>query len=640
MSALAGTPVRRRARRRLLGALTALAIVLALQLGRPPAASAAETGPTAVDDSAVLALGSPQIVLPGSHDDVAGSAFIQPSLTAFPTDQLASLPPGSSVTYYRIVDAGFGTWSIGDADGRITFRPTGVTGTRTVRYRVVDGNERTDEGTATVTVSAVAGARSDVVATVEGASATVDVLANDVPSRDADGSPGAVDRTSVRWLESETSPGIVSRDGLVVTVPGVGVFTIGATTGLVTFVPEAGYVTPDDGTLTYTAQDTTRASDARVVHHEISSTVRWRVTTAARVAVAEKAGPDLFFHVGDLLTFTTTITNAGTSPLAGLRLTHSFGSRLSADACAPVALGGTLPAGSSTTCTTTTRAKQGDIDSEEARVSDVVVATGTSRAGGSPVTVRAQNGAFTATRITQRLTMTATTNRTSVSAAGQQLAYALVVRNNGNRSVRDLVVSSSTADVPALVCAPVPLGGTLGDNRTTTCRATRTVRATDLQYAGLDAVVKVRAVPVSGAHRTAVSTGLVVRTPVDSRGVTVSPVPPAPAPTAAPDTVSTTVGQPVVVDVLADDRPGSPDVPLVGSSVRLRTTTALPPGSVLYGDAKTLTVPGRGVLLVSGTGQITFVPLGASTGPVPTIGYQVADAGGRTARSTLDVTVR
>lgn len=194
--------------------------------------------------------------------------------------------------------------------------------------------------------------------------------------------------------------------------------------------------------------------------------------------------------------------------------------------------------------------------------------------------------------------------------------------------------------MPALVCAPVPLGGTLGDNRTTTCRATWTVRATDLQHAGLDAVVKVTAVPVSGSHRTAVNTGLTVRMPVDSRGVTVPTVPSAPAPTAAPDTASTTVGQPVIIDALGNDRPGSPDVALVGSSVRLRTTTALPCGSVLHGDAKTLKVPGLGVFLVVGTGQITFVPLGTSTGPAPTIGYQVGDAGGQTARSTLDVTVR
>ena len=66
---------------------------------------------------------------------------------------------------------------------------------------------------------------------------------------------------------------------------------------------------------------------------------------------------------------------------------------------------------------------------------------------------------------------------------------------------------------------------------------------------------------------------------------------------------------------------------------------ALPAGSALYGDAKTLKVAGRGVFLVSGTGQITFVPLGTATGPVPRIGYQVADAAGHTARSTLAVTV-
>ena len=109
-------------------------------------------------------------------------------------------------------------------------------------------------------------------------------------------------------------------------------------------------------------------------------------------------------------------------------------------------------------------------------------------------------------------------------------------------------------------------------------------------------------------------------------------------PTATADSASTRPGQPIIIDVLANDRPGSPDVPLVGSSVRLRTPLGpLPPGTALYGDAKTLKLPGWGVFLVSGTGQVTFVPLGPSTGLVPTVGYQVADANGRTDRSLLDV---
>ena len=42
---------------------------------------------------------------------------------------------------------------------------------------------------------------------------------------------------------------------------------------------------------------------------------------------------------------------------------------------------------------------------------------------------------------------------------------------------------------------------------------------------------------------------------------------------------------------------------------------------------------------MAGNGEVTFVPLGSSTGAVPAIGYQVADVNGTTARSTLAVTV-
>ena len=118
--------------------------------------------------------------------------------------------------------------------------------------------------------------------------------------------------------------------------------------------------------------------------------------------------------------------------------------------------------------------------------------------------------------------------------------------------------------------------------------------------------------------------------------VVVDPV----TPTARPDTASTTVGHPVVVAVLRNDAAGDARVPLVGSSVRLRTAPGLPAGSVLSGDAKQLVVAGRGTFLVAGDGEITFVPLGTSTGAVPAVGYSVADANGTTARSTVTVTVR
>lgn len=621
----------------LLAALLALAVVLGLQVAHPSTADAA-TGPTVVDGGGTVSVSTFEVVLPGARDDTAGSSAIQYGLTVFTATQPAPLPAGSSVTGTVLYDAGFGTWKIA-GDGRMTFDTAGVTGTRSVRYRITDAAGLTAEGLQTVVVTVGAGA--DEFVTQQGTSVTLDQLANDRPGRNADGSLGTIDRTSLRFRASQGAPVTVSSNGLVVTFPKVGVFTIDPTTRLTTFAPDPAYVTLNDSyALYYTAQDTTRSADGSTEHHAYTGQVRWEVR-AFQISLTEKVSPDLFFHVGDTITWTSTITNGGTTPLAGLGLTHALGARILTESCTPVNRGGTLAAGASTTCTATIRAKQQDFDAEGATIQDVVVATATTTQDGSTLTVRAQNGAVTGTRITQGLTMTGTATPTSVSDVGQRVDYTFVVRNKGNRSLRDLVVSASSPGVSALVCSPVALGGSLGDNRSTTCRATRTVTAADLRTAALTATAKGTGVPVSGAHAVAANAASTVSVPVRATNPPVVPVPPAgPVPSAVTDTAGTAVGQPVVVDVLANDRPGSAAVPLDGSSVRLRTSAALPAGSALYGDAKTLKVAGRGVFLVSGTGQITFVPLGTTTGPVPVVGYQVADANGATARATLTVSVR
>ena len=632
-------PIARRSTSRaatlLLAAALALATTVGLQVAHPSAADAA-TGPTVVDGGGTVSVSTSEVLLPGARDDRAGSSAIQYGSTVFTADQPATLPAGSSVSDKVLYDSGFGTWRI-QGDGRITFDTTAhVTGTRSVRYRITDASGLSAVGLQTVTVTA--GAGGDTFTTAQGRSVTLDLLANDTPGRNADGTPGTMDRSSLRWRATQGAPVTVSADGLTITFPRTGVFTIDPTTRLATFTPDPAYVTINDSyALYYTAQDTTRAADGSVRHQQVQGVVRWTVTELDALVVSEKASPDLFFHVGDLLTFTTTIRNAGPTALSALTLTHSLGTRLT-ETCSP-ALGSTLAAGASTTCTATTRAKQGDIDS--GRVSDSVVVTASTLRNGQTIPLRAQTGAETGARPTFGLTATATSSPASVSAVGQQVSYAVVVRNKGNRSVEDLLVSSSSPGISALVCAPVALGGTLGDNRSTTCTATRTVTAADLGRSPLTATVKATAVPVDGLpFRASAQNAAVTISTANTRPTTPPPAPaPAGSPVARADTASTTAGRPVVVNVLANDSAAAPTVPLVGSSVRLRTTPDLPAGSVLYGDAKTLKVAGRGVFLVSGAGQITFVPLGGATGAVPRVGYQVADAAGQTARTTLDVTV-
>ncbi|GAA3575658.1 hypothetical protein GCM10022197_35920 [Microlunatus spumicola] len=637
MVPLASATALRRKARQLLVVAVALALGAGVQLAHPSTASAA-TGPTVVDGGGTVSVSTFEVLLPGARDDKAGSSAISYGLTAFTATQPAPLPTGSSVADKVVYDAGFGTWKIG-GDGRMTFDTAGVTGTRSVRYRITDASGLTAEGLQTVVVTA--GAGNDSFETTQGTPVTLDLLANDRPGRNADGSLGTFDRSSLRWRPTQGAPVTVSADGLVVTFPKFGVFTIDATTRLATFAPDLAYVTINDSyALYYTVQDTTRAADGSVRHQPVQGFVRWTVT-ADRLSIEETVSPDLFFHVGDTLTWTTTITNAGATPLAGLRLTHSLGARILTETCTPVAPGGSLPARTSTTCTATSRVRQQDFDADEAGVGDLVVATATTTQGGQTLPLRAQNGTSAGTRITQGMTVTGTASPTTVTSVGQRVDYTFVVRNKGNRSLVDLVVGASSPGVSALVCSPSALGGSLGDNRTTTCTATRTVTAQDLRATSLSATAKATAVPVTGFpyHAVAANAAATVSVRVQAVPPVVPPSSTGSGPVAAPDAAGATVGHPVVVDVLVNDRPGAATRPLDGSSVRLRTTPDLPSGSVLYGDAKTLKVAGRGVFLVSGTGQITFVPLGRATGPVPTIGYQVADVNGLTARSTLSVTV-
>ncbi|HZX04795.1 Ig-like domain-containing protein [Kribbella sp.] len=109
--------------------------------------------------------------------------------------------------------------------------------------------------------------------------------------------------------------------------------------------------------------------------------------------------------------------------------------------------------------------------------------------------------------------------------------------------------------------------------------------------------------------------------------VTVTPV----TPVANGDSVSTAFDTAVVVPVLDNDLPGSPDAPLVPATLRL-----VDPVNKQIVD--NLTVPGQGTYLVA-AGKVTFDPVHGFTGVGTPITYQVLDKNGTAARAELTVSV-
>jgi hypothetical protein len=367
-------------------------------------------------------------------------------------------------------------------------------------------------------------------------------------------------------------------------------------------------------------------------------------TVRARLRVTPWKRFVYFDHAGQVVRLISTVANTGNVALEGLDMTSASPS-LPARTCSPVPLGGTLPAGASTTCTGTFTVTQDLVDLNLTRV-DAHTVTG--RAVRDGITYKASASAIADASPIQepRLALTASVDPSTVSTATQPVAYTFVARNNGKVTLRNLLVRAPFPGLSALVCSPVPLGGTLAPGASTTCRATRTIPPDLLGRTTLTDTAKASGQTYLQARNAASVVSLALTTRPASPGDPVK----AAAPVARPDTVSTTVGRPVVVRVLDNDSPGSPLVPLVGSSVRLRLMGDLHAEPQLYGDAKTLIVNpvfnrpvdplvGGAAFLVSGRGEITVVPLSAKPTNPLTIGYQVADANGVTARSTLTVTV-
>jgi uncharacterized repeat protein (TIGR01451 family) len=177
--------------------------------------------------------------------------------------------------------------------------------------------------------------------------------------------------------------------------------------------------------------------------------------------------------VGQTITFTMVASNQGSTDLTNFQLSDPFLNNQFS--CTPIALGGTLAIGRTTTCTGSYTITQTDLNLGRPIVN--IATAQTAQAG--PVTAMVQ------VPVVQQpsFTVSKTASPSVVSSAGQAVIFSVVIRNTGNIDLNNFQVSDPLIDFGNndLVCSPVAEGTTLTvANPVTTCVGSYTVQQSDI----------------------------------------------------------------------------------------------------------------------------------------------------------------
>ena len=184
------------------------------------------------------------------------------------------------------------------------------------------------------------------------------------------------------------------------------------------------------------------------------------------LAVLKEADVASYSKVGDVLTYTFTVTNNGNVTIDDIAINDE---QLDAPA---TCTGLSLAPGESMTCTGTHTVTQADLDAGE--VLNVATSTGTPPGGGDPITSPPDDVTVPG-KPTPGLGLEKTSTTASYTAAGQAIDYVFTVTNTGNVTLSNITIADGLLDAPA-VCKAT----TLKPGESTTCTGSYTATQADV----------------------------------------------------------------------------------------------------------------------------------------------------------------
>ena len=218
-----------------------------------------------------------------------------------------------------------------------------------------------------------------------------------------------------------------------------------------------------------------------------------------------------FDTVGDVISYTFTVTNTGNVTLSGIVIADPVTD--DPPVCTPT----TLDPGDVADCTAVHTVVQGDLDA--GAVVNVATGNGTPPAG--PAVEDPSNQITVPAVQTPSITVTkalSTGGITEYSAVGEIIDYTFTVTNTGNVTLTGVAVTDPVAD-----SAPVCLPTTLAPTATSTCTAQHAITQVDLDAGSVVNTADVSAAPPSGPNVTDTSNTVTVPAVLDPE-LTVSKV--------------------------------------------------------------------------------------------------------------------